>query len=110
MALKNGDVIADADGRALRVRVLDPADTLDLMEAAGDAAGNASWMRYAMLACSVSEINGVPVAVPTTKGMVRDVARKLGNAGIVALAAALFPSEDAEAAAAADEQVAVAKN
>ena len=73
------------DGRKFRLRTLKPSHMLDLMEAAENAASSRAWMQYALMICSVSEIDGVPVIMPTTKAGVRSLADRVGNAGIVAL-------------------------
>ncbi|MBR0560335.1 hypothetical protein [Neokomagataea anthophila] len=76
------------DGRKLSLRELDPADMLDLIEAAGatvngPAAG--AWLSYAEMICSVTAIDGVPVQMPVTKDEIRDLARRLGKSGLAGL-------------------------
>lgn len=82
--------VVDADGRKIKLRVMDPADMLDLSEAAGELSTNAGWMQRAMVAASLVEIDGVPVPMPSTKEEVRALSRKIGNVGFVAAARVLF--------------------
>nr|WP_249200117.1 hypothetical protein [Gluconobacter sp. Dm-62] len=77
-----------ADNRRLTLREIDPADMLDLIEAAGSAVNGASastWLGYAEMICSVTAIDGVPVQMPQSKDEIRDLARRVGKAGIAAL-------------------------
>lgn len=80
--------VALPDGRRLALRELDPADMLDLIEAAGSAVTGPSastWLGYAEMICSVTAIDGVPVQMPVTKDQIRALARKIGKDGIAAL-------------------------
>lgn len=97
----------DENGKRYTIRVLDPADMLDLLEAAGDLSGNAGWVRYAMMLCSVSEIDGVPVPMPAKKSDVRALAKRIGNAGLKAIDQVLFGAPDTTTTA---EVVEAAKN
>ncbi len=83
--------IDSGDGRKFALREADPGDMLDLIEAAGSAAGSAAWMRYALMICSVTAIDGKPVMMPTTKEGVRELGRRIGNAGMEALAVLIYP-------------------
>lgn len=98
-------VVVDAKGRKISYKELDPADILDLLEAAGQQSTNQGWMRMAMIVASVSAIDDTPVPAARTKEQVRAIARQLGNDGLVALNGAMF-GEDA----APDEAVETAKN
>jgi hypothetical protein len=103
----------DADGKVYKYKDLDPADMLNLMEAAGANSGNQGWMRMAMLISSVKDIDGLPVPMPTNKNQVLSLARQVGNAGLVALNAAMFGDDetpDAAAVASGSEQLELAKN
>jgi len=76
------------DGRRISVREIDPADMLDLIEAAGSAMNGASasaWLSYAQMICAVTAIDGVPVQMPATKAEIKDLARRLGVTGVKAL-------------------------
>lgn len=88
------------DGRKLALRELDPADMLDLIEAAGatvngPAAG--AWLSYAEMMCSVTAIDNVPVQMPVTKDEIRDLARRLGKAGLAGLQPLFEEATDEEA-------------
>ncbi|MCQ8277789.1 hypothetical protein NFI95_04940 [Acetobacteraceae bacterium KSS8] len=85
--------IVTEDGRRLSLREINPADMLDLIEAAGTAAGSAAWMRYALMICSVEAIDGKPLMMPHTKDGVRELGRKIGNVGIAALSSYHYPNE-----------------
>ncbi len=105
--------ITDAAGRKIVLRVLDPADMLDLLEAAGAASTNAGWVRYASVIASVSSIGDVPVPLARRKADILTVARKLGNEGFAAVGEYLYgkpatgDETDAPAAPATEE---LAKN
>ncbi len=87
------DVDSD-DGRRFTLREANPGDMLDLIEAAGSAASSSAWMRYALMICSVSAIDGKPVMMPTTKQGVRELGRKIGNVGMEVLARVHYPEND----------------
>ena len=82
--------VTDAGGRKITLRVLDPADMLDLLEAAGSMSSNAGWVRYASVIASVSAIGDVPVPLATQKSHILATARKLGNDGFAAVAKEMF--------------------
>lgn len=82
----------DARGRKIALRVLDPGDTLDLLEAAGPASGNEGYMRYAMVINSVSAIDDVPLPLPSNRSQLKANAKTLGNDGFAAAAMVLFGS------------------
>lgn len=99
------------DGRRFLLREANPGDMLDLIEAAGSAASSAAWMRYALMICSVSSIDGKPVMMPTTKQGVRELGKKIGNIGMDALARAHYPeNEGADIEKSADREIETAKN
>jgi hypothetical protein len=90
------DVVETQDGRKLSLREIDPADMLDLIEAAGSAVNGASasaWLSYAQMICSVTAIDGVPVQMPLTKAEVRDLARRVGNSGVSVLEPLFYGTE-----------------
>ena len=101
--------IKDAKGRAFTTKEMDPGDLLELLEASGANSGNAAWVRLAMVICSVTAIDGVPVPAATKKQDVVATAKRIGNDGLVALNAAMFgddakpeaPTADADALEAA---------
>ena len=89
--------IDGGDGRRFQLRDANPADMLDLIEAAGSAASSAAWMRYALMICSVSAIDGKPVIMPSTKEAVRELGRRIGNIGMDALSRAHYPESEVDA-------------
>lgn len=72
---------------------------LDLIEAGGSAASGAAastWLSYAQMICSVRAVDGVPVQMPATKDDIRDLARRIGNEGIMVLQSLFFTSDSQE--------------
>ena len=89
----------DAAGRALELRRLGALDKLRLFKAVGPVLSqNAPYLGMAMLASSVTAIDGVPVPPPVTELQVEQMVGRLGDGGIAAIAEALRPVEmDGEA-------------
>lgn len=80
--------VTTSEGRRLALREVDPGDMLDLIEAAGSAMNGASasaWLSYAQMICSVTAIDSVPVQMPASKSEVKELARRIGNAGVAVL-------------------------
>lgn len=88
--------ITDKNGRVFETKELDPGDLLDILEAAAEASGNQSWVRLAMVVCSVTAIDGVPVPFATRKADVTKLARTIGNDGLVALNQSMFGDGEAK--------------
>jgi hypothetical protein len=84
-------------GHRYSLRKMDPADMLDLIEAAGENANNRAWLHFAMIVCSVQAIDGIPVPFPRDAAGIKDLARRLGTDGVEALRAKLLnePAENA---------------
>jgi hypothetical protein len=83
----------DAEGRVLTLRRLTALDKLRLFKAAGPAlSANQHWIGMAVLACSVTAIDGVPVPAPATEAQIEQLVARLGDAGIAAVASALMPA------------------
>lgn len=81
--------VTDAEGRRFVLRSLTALDKLRLFEAAGaELSRNDRWLGMAALAASVTEIDGVPVPLPASKAAIEAIVRKLGDAGLAAVAAA----------------------
>ncbi len=92
--------VTDANGLVISYREMNPADMLDLLEAAGKESQNGGWVAYAITICSVTAIDGRMVPAPRTKDQVRALATRLGNVSYVALANAMFgpvPKADPDA-------------
>jgi hypothetical protein len=65
-------------------------DKLRLFKAAGPVlAQNQPWLGMAMLACSVAEIDNVPVPAPINEQQIESMVTRLGDLGIAAVAEAL---------------------
>lgn len=93
----------DAPVPVLVARELDEIELLDFFEAFGAAADVRAFAGIAMLACSVREIDGVPVEMPKDIPALTELVDRLGDAGIEAAAEALnaVPERDADADGAA---------
>lgn len=105
--------ITDSRGRKLSVKEMDPADQLDLFEACAKNSMNSAWVGMALLICSVTAIDGVPVMMPKNPSEVKGRARHLGMDGIDAVTMALTSSmeEDGKTAAEASTlDIELAKN
>jgi len=82
--------VTDALGRRLTLRRMTSLDKLRLFKAAGPTlAHNQPWLGMAMLACSVAEIDNVPVPPPTNEQQIELMVARLGDLGIAAVAEAL---------------------
>jgi hypothetical protein len=87
--------VTDKLGRRLTLRRMTSLDKLRLFKAAGPTlAQNQPWLGMAMLACSVAEIDNVPVPLATNEQQIETMVARLGDLGIAAVAEAL--SESAE--------------
>ena len=97
--------ITDDTGRRLTLRPLNALEKLRLFKAAGPALSrNEPWLGMALLACSVSAIDDVPVPMPGDERGIEALVGRLGDTGLAAVAAHLPPEPDARA------QAATAKN
>ncbi len=82
--------VVDGLGRRLVLRRMTMLDKLRLFKAAGPVlAQNVPWMGIALLACSVVAIDEVPVPPPASEAQIEGLVRRLGDAGIAAVAAVL---------------------
>lgn len=94
--------VTDAQGRRLALRRMNALDKLRLFKAAGPAlAQNEPWLGMAMLACSVSAIDDMPVPMPGSEQQIEGLVARLGDAGIAAAAAAFGGVAEAQAREAA---------
>ena len=106
-AAATAPVVTDAEGRRITLRRLSALDKLRLFKAAGPVlAQNQPWLGMAVLACSVTAIDEVPVPAPATEQQIEAMVARLGDAGINAIAAAL----DADPATDSPEALATAGN
>jgi hypothetical protein len=90
------DTVDDA-GRVLTVRPPHALDQLRLFKAVGAAlAQNQPYLGMAMVACSVTAIDGVPVPMPANEHQIESLIQRLGDAGLQAASEVLEPrpSED----------------
>jgi hypothetical protein len=88
-AAKSRSIVVDALGRNLEIKEMDPADQLDLFEACAANSTNVAWVGMALLVCSVTGIDNVPIVMPMTPMQVKALARRLGSEGIAAVSTAL---------------------
>jgi len=84
--------VNDADGRLLTVRHLHALDKLRLFKAVGpELAQNQPYLGMAIIACSVTAIDGVPVPIPVTEAQIEALISRLGDAGMAAVAVVVEP-------------------
>jgi hypothetical protein len=87
--------VTDTLGRRLTLRRMTSLDKLRLFKAAGPTlAQNQPWLGMALLACSVAEIDNVPVPYPTNEQQIESMVARLGDLGIAAIAEALSGQSD----------------
>ena len=87
----------DAGGRVLSIRRLDALDRLRLFKALGaELSLNAPYLGVALLACSVTEIDGVPVPPPRTEAQLEALVKKLGDDGLAVASQALEGDDGVE--------------
>jgi hypothetical protein len=89
--------VKDSNGRSIGVKPITAIDMFDLTEAMGDKASNAALFRQAMVAVSAVEIDGAPVARPTSMLTIRALISRLGFPGFVAVSKALAVAAVTEA-------------
>jgi hypothetical protein len=76
----------DADGRSLTVRPPDAIDKLRLFKAVGPELGrNPLYLGMAVVAFSITAIDGVPVPRPTNEHQIETLITRLGNNGLDAV-------------------------
>ncbi len=87
-------MVQDEGGRSLLVRRMSALDRLRLFKAIGPVLSqNDAYLGMALLASSVTEIDGVPVPAPATEAQLEALVARLGDAGIGAVADALSADE-----------------
>jgi hypothetical protein len=76
----------DARGRSIEVRKLKTLDRMRLVELVGAAnAANEQYLGFAMLAYSVSSIDGIPMGRPATKLALEAIVQQLDDEGFDAV-------------------------
>ena len=78
-------VVTDARGRKIGVRAYDPGVGLDFAEAAGDQSVNAGYYAQALPAFLATDIDGVPLPLPTNRPEIRANVVALGTEGVKAV-------------------------
>jgi hypothetical protein len=89
--------VKDSNGRSIGVKPITAINMFDLTEAMGDKASNAALFRQAMVAVSAVEIDGQPVARPSSMMTIRALITRLGFPGFVAVSEALAVATVTEA-------------
>lgn len=87
---QQAETVTDSRGRVITFKKLSMLELMDVQEAAGaQLAANQSWMAMAMMAYSVTSIDGERVIRPQTKNQIRALVQRLGDEGMGALFAKL---------------------
>ncbi len=77
----------DGQGRRIALRRMTVLDKLRLFKAAGPVLSqNGPWLGVALLACSVTAIDDVPVPMPANEQQIEALVARLGDPGIAAAA------------------------
>jgi hypothetical protein len=83
-------MVKDGSGREIVLRHLGAVDRLRLFKTLGaELAQNPPYLGMAILAASVTAIDGVPVPPPTSEAQLEAMIRHLGDVGMAAIAAGL---------------------
>ncbi len=94
------EMVNDTEGRRIAVRQLTALDKLRIFKAAGSVlAHNQPWLGMAVLACSVTAIDDIPVPMPSNEQQIEGLVARLGDPGIAAVASSSFFSEASEGGA-----------
>ncbi len=89
-------MVTDATGRRLGWRKLRPLESMRMSEIVGPMnVQNPGYMLYAVVAFSVTEIDGEPVRKPNSKLELEARVQALGDDGIEALVDAIMPQDAA---------------
>ena len=84
--------VVDGQRRRLELKRLGVLERLRLFEAAGaELSRNDRWLGMAVLAASVTAMDGVPLPFPASKPAIEAAVQRLGEEGIAAVAGALAP-------------------
>lgn len=89
--------VEDAAGRRLTLKRMGALDRLLLFKALGpELSLNTAYLGMALLAASVTEVDGIPVPWPTNETQVETLVQRLGNAGLAAAAGGLGGAGECE--------------
>ena len=89
--------VDDTLGRRIRFRAHSVLDHFRMLKIAGpDLAKNDAWMNLASLAYAVTEIDGVPRALPVNESQIEQMISELGSPGIQAIIGHLSTSEQSD--------------
>ena len=78
--------VVDADGRSITFKKLDALDRMELAGiVGGDNAVNQAYMLYAVIAASITMIDGTPYAPPANLVALKARVRLMGDAGFDAI-------------------------
>jgi hypothetical protein len=89
--------VCDDTGRTLTLKRLGALDRLRLFKVVGpELAENPPYLGIAMLAVSVTAVDGVPVPFPATEGQLEGLVQRLGDSGIQAVAQCLTDAAGSE--------------
>lgn len=95
-AADTATTVTDALGRKLMLRRIGALEKLRLFKAVGPQLGqNEPYLGMALLACAVAAIDDLPLPAPSNEAQIEMVVQKLGDEGLVAVAAA-FRAANAE--------------
>ncbi|MGH9208045.1 MAG: hypothetical protein ACRD1G_16060 [Acidimicrobiales bacterium] len=84
------EAVTDGQGRRIALRRMTVLDKLRLFKAAGPLLSqNGPWLGVALLACSVTAIDDIPVPMPANEQQIEALVARLGDLGIAAAATAL---------------------
>jgi hypothetical protein len=98
-AAESGKEVIDSDGRRIHVKRLLALDKLRLFKAVGPSlAQNEPYLGMAVLASSVTSIDGVPIPPPVNETHIEGMVSRLGDAGLTAVAAGLAEMASCDAA------------
>jgi hypothetical protein len=85
------ETVVDSEGRRISVQKLTALDKLRLFKAAGPVlAHNEPWLGMAILACSVTAINDIPVPMPASEQQIEGLVARLGDTGLSAISKSAF--------------------
>lgn len=87
-----GLTVQDGLGRTIEFKHPTALDRLRLFRAVGSLADNNRYLGMAMLAVSVTAVDGIPMPFPTSEAGIEAAIHRLGDAGIDAIGEVLNPA------------------